>query len=314
MFLRAIAGRGLVAFFAAAALAPPVTAESAQRLHEPIADLDGRVWTESDLEGRWVLLDFWATWCTPCRAEVPHLKDLSRRFADHDLIVLGVSVDRKERRGVLRFLRRLGVDWPQFHDGRGFDGDLVRRYSVESVPASVLLDPSGRTVARNLRGQVLVTAVESLLGNGRESAGEARKEGKSPEIAGPGLLLVPPCSRSSKSNALIEKLSLGLLLPASVRCWRRRARMENLADCDVESSQRPLSSLAGKSPHADHTRRTEMLDASSEREIAQLHERFSLRGLDLVRCEIPPGLLEKKQRTVIEYEEAFEEGTWRSEP
>ena len=126
-------------------------------------DLDGETWTVEDLQGRWVLLDFWATWCTPCRAEIPHLKQLHERHPDQ-LIVLGVSVDRQERRSVLRFLRRQGIEWPQVHDGRGFDGALARHYGVESVPASVLLDPAGRIVARDLRGEVLVAAVDSLVG------------------------------------------------------------------------------------------------------------------------------------------------------
>ncbi len=128
-----------------------------------LTDLEGRRWTAEDFEGRHVLIDFWATWCTPCLAEIPVLQEARQRFSESDLVILGVSVDLSERREVLAFLRRQGVEWPQFYDGLGLAGTTARLFGVEVVPFSVLLDEGGRVVATDLRGEVLLAALAGLL-------------------------------------------------------------------------------------------------------------------------------------------------------
>lgn len=126
-------------------------------------DLDGHWWKEQDFAGRFVLLDYWATWCVPCRGEVPVLREARRRFSKERLLILGVSLDRVDRRAVRAYLRELDVDWPQVHDGMGFGSPLAQRFHVEALPRSVLIDPAGRLVAVDLRGDVLLAALEGLL-------------------------------------------------------------------------------------------------------------------------------------------------------
>ena len=123
-------------------------------------DLEGREWTRDQLQGRVVLLDFWATWCAPCLAELPRLKRLNERHAGRGFVLLGVALDTLDRRRLRSFLHRHGVGWPQVHDARG---DAARAFGVEAVPSTMLVDPSGRVVARDFRGPALEAAVDALL-------------------------------------------------------------------------------------------------------------------------------------------------------
>jgi thiol-disulfide isomerase/thioredoxin len=131
-------------------------------------DMDGRVWNASALRGRVTVIDFWATWCAPCLAEIPTLRGLRDTFTDR-VVVLGVNLDVTDRRGLVSWMNRQRVDWPQLHDGRGYQGDLARQFEVTSLPTSVLVDPDGRVVALNLRGRRLVAAVETLLRDARHT-------------------------------------------------------------------------------------------------------------------------------------------------
>ncbi|MEM8933110.1 MAG: TlpA disulfide reductase family protein [Acidobacteriota bacterium] len=128
-------------------------------------DLDGRTWHAEDLSDRVVLLDFWATWCPPCLAELPHLRQLQDRAEQDDrLVIVGIALDTIDRRRLRSFLRRQQIDWPQVHERRGTRGELARRFGVEAVPATFLIDRDGRLVARDLRGEGLDAAIDALLG------------------------------------------------------------------------------------------------------------------------------------------------------
>ena len=126
-------------------------------------DLAGRLWRASDLEGRVVLLDFWATWCAPCLADVPWIRQARERFAVSRFVVIGVSLDTTDRRTLTAWLNRQRVDWPQLWDDRGFDGRLARRFGVETLPRSILFDARGRAVATDLRGEQLLARLTKLL-------------------------------------------------------------------------------------------------------------------------------------------------------
>jgi thiol-disulfide isomerase/thioredoxin len=125
--------------------------------------LDGRILRASELRGRIVLVDFWATWCAPCLAEMPRLKQLHAGYSREDLIIIGVSLDTTERRGLSSWLRRNGIDWPQVHDARGYNGELARAFGVDRLPATILFDREGRVARRNLRGAALAQAVSTLV-------------------------------------------------------------------------------------------------------------------------------------------------------
>lgn len=125
-------------------------------------DLQGTRWTAASLRGRIVVLDFWATWCAPCLAELPWLRRIQARHGDR-VVVLGVNLDVSDRRTLTGWLRRQGVEWPQLHDGRGYNGDLARQFEVTSLPTSVLIDREGRVQALNLRGERLIAAIDALV-------------------------------------------------------------------------------------------------------------------------------------------------------
>lgn len=128
-------------------------------------DMSGRQWRAADLSGRVVLIDFWATWCAPCLADVPWIRRARERFPPSRFVVVGVSLDTSDRRTLTAWLNRQRVEWPQIWDDRGFDGRLARQFGVESLPRSVLIDASGRAAATDLRGEPLLRAIASLLGD-----------------------------------------------------------------------------------------------------------------------------------------------------
>jgi thiol-disulfide isomerase/thioredoxin len=131
-------------------------------------DLAGRRWRAKDLAGRVVLLDFWATWCAPCLADVPWLRQARDKFPVDRFVLIGVSLDTTDRRTLTAWLNRQRVDWPQIWDDRGFEGPLARRMGVETLPRSVLFDARGRAMATNLRGERLVATLNQLIDGARQ--------------------------------------------------------------------------------------------------------------------------------------------------
>lgn len=125
-------------------------------------DMEDRRWTAASLRGRIVVLDFWATWCAPCLADIPWYRQIAARF-DTRVQIIGISLDTTDRRTLVSWLNRQRVDWPQVWDGRGYDSLLAEQFGVESLPTSVLIGADGRVVAVNLRRQRLVAAIEGLL-------------------------------------------------------------------------------------------------------------------------------------------------------
>ena len=163
------------------ALAPAAPAVASVWNGFEAVDTAGRRWTAERLAGRVVLIDFWASWCAPCRAQIPTLRRASERFGADGFLVLGVSLDRTDRRRLAGFLRRHGIDWPQIHDGRGFAGAVARRFRVEAVPRTLLVDRAGRIVAVDLPGEALLAALPALL----EAAGPGRRAADAPWTAKP---------------------------------------------------------------------------------------------------------------------------------
>lgn len=124
--------------------------------------MSGRRIAMRDLRGRVVVLDFWATWCAPCLAELPRLQRAHARYGDRVAIV-GVSLDVVSRATFTGWLRRHQVSWPQVHDGRGWSSPIVRAFGLEAIPYSLLIDPSGRVVGVNVTGERLDRSLEALM-------------------------------------------------------------------------------------------------------------------------------------------------------
>ena len=129
--------------------------------------LDGRAVALSDYVGRgkdYVLLDFWASWCGPCKREIPYLARLSEKFKGRGLTVVGMFV-ADTRENFAKAVAAEGISWPQIFDSAKTARAL---YGVTGIPQIILFAPDGRIVARDLRGEQMVKLVEETLGSGRK--------------------------------------------------------------------------------------------------------------------------------------------------
>lgn len=109
-----------------------------------VIDLHGRTWTRAELDGRPVVINFWATWCPPCREELPELQRLSDTYAGDGLVVLLVDVQESEA-DVRAYLDEKGIDLPCIID---VDGGISRRFHVNNLPTNVLVRPDGTVGGR----------------------------------------------------------------------------------------------------------------------------------------------------------------------
>lgn len=115
-----------------------------------------------DFRGKVLLIDFWASWCGPCRRENPNVVAMYNEHKDAGFEILGVSLDKQHQPWVAAVAKD-GLTWPQVSDLRGWQNAAAQQYGVRSIPATVLLDREGRIVARNLRGAALEAKVAELL-------------------------------------------------------------------------------------------------------------------------------------------------------
>jgi len=106
-----------------------------------LTTLDGRPVLMHDLEGKVVLIDFWATWCGPCKQALPHLKAIVDRFQGKPLVVLSISLDNDEPTWK-NFVARNGMTWSQYRDG-GFDGPIATSFAVRAIPTTFSIDVNG---------------------------------------------------------------------------------------------------------------------------------------------------------------------------
>ncbi|TPG66165.1 TlpA family protein disulfide reductase [Hymenobacter nivis] len=128
------------------------------------ADPQGKLVQLSALRGQYVLLDFWASWCPPCRAENPILVQAYHRYQGKKFTILSVSLDHN-RAAWLKAVQADGLTWPQVSDLKGWDNAAAARYHIEALPQNYLLDPAGHVVGQNLRGAALEQRLAQLLGN-----------------------------------------------------------------------------------------------------------------------------------------------------
>ncbi|HET7624530.1 MAG TPA: TlpA disulfide reductase family protein [Verrucomicrobiae bacterium] len=127
-----------------------------------VTDLAGKPLSISNYKGKVVLLDFWATWCGPCVAELPNvLKTYEKHHAD-GFNIIGISLD-KEREKLDSFIKEKNMTWPQYFDGQGWENKLATTYGIRSIPATYLLDGNGKIIGKDLRGEQLEEAVTKAL-------------------------------------------------------------------------------------------------------------------------------------------------------
>ncbi|MDE3236034.1 MAG: AhpC/TSA family protein [Bacteroidota bacterium] len=116
----------------------------------------------SSFKGKYVLLDFWASWCRPCRMENPNVVSAYEEYKNKNFTVLSVSLDQS-RENWLRAIADDGLTWTQVSDLKYWNNEVARLYGIESIPQNFLLDPEGRIIAKNLRGGDLKLKLQELL-------------------------------------------------------------------------------------------------------------------------------------------------------
>jgi peroxiredoxin len=128
------------------------------------ADVDGKNVSLSSFRGKYVLVDFWASWCRPCREENPNVVKAFNKYKDKNFTVLGVSLDQS-RAPWLKAIKNDNLVWTQVSDLKGWGNEAAAKYNIQSIPQNFLIDPSGKIIARNLRGQDLVSKLDEILGS-----------------------------------------------------------------------------------------------------------------------------------------------------
>jgi peroxiredoxin len=127
-----------------------------------LPDANGQPVDLASLRGKYVFIDFWASWCGPCRAENPNLVKAYQKFQGKPFEIVGISLDDKKEPW-LKAIQKDNLPWVHLSDLKGWDNGLARHYGIKWIPSSFLLDPEGRIIARDLRGDALDKMLSDLL-------------------------------------------------------------------------------------------------------------------------------------------------------
>jgi len=125
-------------------------------------DLLGNPLSVSKYEDKVVLVEFWATWCVPCVAELPNIIKAYKKHHSNGFEVIGISLDQDEQK-LKSFLKAKEIPWPQYFDGKEWQNKLAAKYGIDSVPATFLLDRQGKIIGQDLRGEALEEALTKAL-------------------------------------------------------------------------------------------------------------------------------------------------------
>ncbi len=123
---------------------------------------DGQDLTLERFKGKVLLVDFWATWCPPCRAEVPEIVKTYKAYKDKGFEVVGISFD-EDKSAFESYLKENEMPWPQYFDGKGWENEVGPTYGIQSIPAMYLLDGEGKVVSTDLRSGKLEEELKKLL-------------------------------------------------------------------------------------------------------------------------------------------------------
>ncbi|WP_338869683.1 TlpA disulfide reductase family protein [Spirosoma sp. SC4-14] len=128
------------------------------------ADTAGKMVALHDFKGKYVLVDFWASWCGPCRAENPNVVKNYNEYKGRNFTVLGVSLDRPTAKEAwLRAIHKDNLTWTHVSDLKFWDNEVARQYNIRAIPQNFLIGPDGKIVAKNVRGEALGKKLAEVL-------------------------------------------------------------------------------------------------------------------------------------------------------
>lgn len=130
------------------------------------SNADGNLISLSDIKAKYVLIDFWASWCVPCRKENPNVVNAYKKYKDKGFDILGVSLDTKKDLW-LKAIKDDGLQWRHISDLGGWQNEIAVVFKIKAVPSNFLLNSDGVVVAKNLRGEDLESKLLELFGSGK---------------------------------------------------------------------------------------------------------------------------------------------------
>ena len=127
-----------------------------------LPDTEGTPVKLSDFRGKYVLLDFWASWCPPCRRENPNVVKAFQAYKDKNFTVIGISLD-KDKAKWLKGIADDNLTWTHLSDLKYWDSEIPALYGVRAIPSNLLLDPEGVIIGKDLRGEALHEALKQAI-------------------------------------------------------------------------------------------------------------------------------------------------------
>jgi thiol-disulfide isomerase/thioredoxin/peroxiredoxin family protein len=131
-----------------------------------VTTVDGKRIAMDDLQGKVVLLDFWATWCAPCREALPHIQQVAKKFQGEPLVILSISLDADEQKWK-EFITKNGMIWPQYRDG-GFTGPIAKIFAVTAIPHTFTIDADGVLQEEHIGDASIEGKLKKLIAHARE--------------------------------------------------------------------------------------------------------------------------------------------------